>query len=347
MTLSIESRTIASRFEKLRASLIITWVVGTTLLLATGTAWAGMDWQGIDLHGTLARQNLGGAATANSSVKNGGLQGGHMTGFRLNGTGGIELLELVDFRGDGVSVLVQRDGHWRQAHLSPTELVGLTWFGFACQQDLKCQQVSYRIRSVARDTSQNTMPRYSANNDIWLYEVESSDSNSTQSGWRNVCSADRSGMSRGMFTNGRWRADGSFEPDGYTFACTSGVITKCVRNWGYKPWLSLLSDTGASITLAGLHRACTRAVRADYCGDGRSFTRDGTLIDLFDEHGFNVRDGRSGFVREATFTVHGARSVSHLRWPGEPIETQVATCLARRGSRTAVDDVIHVWSRRR
>ena len=56
--------------------------------------------------------------------------------------------------------------------------------------------------------------------------------------------------------------------------------------------------------------------RADYCGDDRPTTRDGTLIDIFDRAGVNDRgaDG-DGFRFEAAWGEDGALCVAKVRIP--------------------------------
>ena len=69
-----------------------------------------------------------------------------------------------------------------------------------------------------------------------------------------------------------------------TFACRGGALAKCV-DWGYLPWESALRCDGNDcdeVQLDDLHQACTRMVRADYCGDGTPHTLNGTPIDIFD-----------------------------------------------------------------
>jgi hypothetical protein len=65
-------------------------------------------------------------------------------------------------------------------------------------------------------------------------------------------------------------------PGAVTFACHGGALAKCVE-WGYLPWA-----TRDDVSLAEHHQACTRMVRADYCGDGTPHTFNGTPIDIFD-----------------------------------------------------------------
>ena len=126
-------------------------------------------------------------------------------------------------------------------------------------------------------------------------------------------------MDPGLFVAGRWRPDGSYHPDGFTFSCATGAIAKCVRDFGYKPWdrrVSPARQRGTEmIDMRPLHLACVRAVRADYCGDGQSHTRAGTLVAMVDSHDFNPHRPAPGFVLEAEFGADGAVSVSRPRWP--------------------------------
>jgi hypothetical protein len=74
--------------------------------------------------------------------------------------------------------------------------------------------------------------------------------------------------------------------DVITFACRGAVLAKCVE-WGYIPWASATQcdpkgKNCVTVALADHHQACTRMARADYCGNGRSYTFDGTPIDVFD-----------------------------------------------------------------
>jgi hypothetical protein len=54
--------------------------------------------------------------------------------------------------------------------------------------------------------------------------------------------------------------------------------------------------------------------RADYCGDGVPHTREGTLIDMFDAGGIQVREERAGFTFEAGWGPAGAVCVSEARY---------------------------------
>lgn len=97
--------------------------------------------------------------------------------------------------------------------------------------------------------------------------------------WFNPCGEPPEGpRPRALAMSGVWNERGAHEaqPGRFTFACETGAIAKCV-DWGYRPW-----EIKDGRSMADLHQACTRMARADYCGDGHSHTRDGTIIDVYD-----------------------------------------------------------------
>lgn len=98
----------------------------------------------------------------------------------------------------------------------------------------------------------------------------------------------------------------------FTFACRNGVAYKAVA-WGYAPWISVPH-----------FQAAVRAGRADYCGNGRSFTVPGTPIEIFDSAGIRPEISPPlypEFLFEAAWAVdlspnapRGAVCLSKLRW---------------------------------
>ncbi|HXU05833.1 MAG TPA: HYR domain-containing protein, partial [Polyangia bacterium] len=81
------------------------------------------------------------------------------------------------------------------------------------------------------------------------------------------------------------------QPNEFYFACTAtGVASKCVRNWGYKPWAtaSVWQFSGGSwaltpnVDLKPYYDSCVFSARAGYCQDSKSYTKAGTLVDSFD-----------------------------------------------------------------
>jgi hypothetical protein len=102
-----------------------------------------------------------------------------------------------------------------------------------------------------------------------------------------------------------------------------------------------------------MHWICTRAARADYCGNGTSHTRDGTTINIWDNlaaPGPIQSHGNTplGMVFEAGWSTNGAVCLSHARWLlGGPIialgcpDRLLAPGLGILGA-TVCDDVAHV-----
>lgn len=129
--------------------------------------------------------------------------------------------------------------------------------------------------------------------------------------WQNPCLTDANGKAEGFPLPGRWDS-GGFHPDDQHFAlvCTSGAEAKCVLQ-GYKPWAS--SADGSS--LLPLYESCVRMLRADYCGDGTPWTRDGTTIVIYDDRAVNPSDSELDPIYrfEAGWSPRGAVCVSHTR----------------------------------
>ena len=142
-----------------------------------------------------------------------------------------------------------------------------------------------------------------------------------EDGWRPLCGIDDETGEPILAVplNGTWEYEQGIEGGGdwlandglFTFACEGFVLAKCV-NLGYTPWSEgQICDTEApdddciEATLASRHQACTRALRADYCGDGTSHTVDGVLINLYD--GIGIRADSEDWDLEAEWDADGAR----------------------------------------
>jgi hypothetical protein len=121
----------------------------------------------------------------------------------------------------------------------------------------------------------------------------------------------------------RWGVEGGGEKidegSDFTFACEGFVLAKCVHA-GYKPWAKSTCKPGQEgcreVSLEPYHRACVRMFRADYCGDGASYTLDGTPINLYDGIGIQTDDADWPF--EAEWTPAGARCAKRKRIPDLP-----------------------------
>ncbi len=131
---------------------------------------------------------------------------------------------------------------------------------------------------------------------------------------------------KGIFLPGVWdesgarrdRADANASEIAVTYSCMKGVIAKCVA-WGYVPW-----TVGVD-----LHQTCTRMARADYCGNGVSWTKDDTLIDVFDTRGIQVPTaGDASFAFEAGWGTQGAVCVNRTRYTATTLagEAKMPSC---------------------
>ena len=165
------------------------------------------------------------------------------------------------------------------------------------------------IRAVTQDSTY-------ADGSTWLYSVDIY--NPADGTFSPMCAPDLNGFAgaipvAAIFDGTGKRVESATQ---FTFGCTAGVIAKCYR-WGYRPYLT--DAAGSSAGFASLHFACTRMARADYCGDGRTWTQDGTLINTWDSapapgpfqtHG----PADPTFVFEAGWSTQGAVCLSKERW---------------------------------
>lgn len=148
---------------------------------------------------------------------------------------------------------------------------------------------------------------------------------------QNICGED----DKGLFLPGVWDERGARQDArtiaGHTitatYSCAKGMLAKCVA-WGYAP-----SKVGSE-----LHETCTRMGRADYCGSGVSFTKNGTLIDLYDTRGIQTRTSDDAtLVFEAGWGPNGAVCVNRARFDahttaGEPVLPSCWSALPKCGS---------------
>ena len=135
----------------------------------------------------------------------------------------------------------------------------------------------------------------------------------TPSGEQPLCAPDADGRRLGFPLAGRSDPAGILSSsDGSIFelVCTSGAQGKCAR-LGYAPWR--LATDGRP--MLDWYNACVRLLRADYCGDGRPFTRDGTLVDIYDRLGIHASDADPRLTFEAAWSPEGAVCVARTRLP--------------------------------
>lgn len=115
-----------------------------------------------------------------------------------------------------------------------------------------------------------------------------------------LCTPDADGRSLGFPVS-----DGH---GGFDLTCTSGAVGKCIR-WGYRPW----EERPGGPPLAALHEACLHMARADYGGEGRATTREGTLIYWCDRFGVHPCGEDTPAAFEAAWGREGAICVARPR----------------------------------
>lgn len=89
---------------------------------------------------------------------------------------------------------------------------------------------------------------------------------------------------------------------GFTFACQDAALAQCVA-LGYAPWRGPVD--------AAHHQACTRMLRADYCGDGTSFAEKDRAINFYDKIGIQM--DVQAWTHEAEWDEDGSRCISSSR----------------------------------
>ncbi len=160
--------------------------------------------------------------------------------------------------------------------------------------------------------------------DAWVYDIAVQDENAA---WQPLC-VDKYNNGTGAFlltdlwdpvTGDRV----SPRPSGaVTIACRGAALAKCVE-WGYAPW-----QVHDGVSLAEAHQACTRAVRADYCGDGTPHTVNGIQIHVKDPLGIQTEDEFVEHVLEAEWGPAGALCLNYenARLPDPDVACDLAPC---------------------
>lgn len=270
-------------------------VTAFAMLANPGTASAGLNAQGLNPQG-LNPQGL------NPQGLN--PQGLNPQGIRLHDV----FATTLELAGLPLMAVVQGSDLWGISPgsipvvLHGEDLIGATLLGsmqYVDGDDEAWQEVILRIDDVVQDLDNNTMTLcstsnrscpdtpYSSNHDVLLYRIEYQVPDSGEAS-APLCGGD--GL--GMFFAGYWDAAGVWVDDdtALTFSCNDGVLAKCARGWGYKPWRDDMRDMYGVLRedMGRFHQACVRAAMADYGSQGYSATITSTTIDIFDNAGFNT-----------------------------------------------------------
>jgi ADYC domain len=156
---------------------------------------------------------------------------------------------------------------------------------------------------------------------LWMYEVSRFDD--AGAGWVPFCERGPDGSRSAIPLPGRWRdgGAGAFHEDPYDFTltCTGGTNGKCVQ-LGYVPGRTAANGE----RLTPYFEACVRMMRADYCGDGRSYTTAGVPVDFHDREGRRSRVHARNMGFEAAWGANGAICVRRPRDGSRVSLTQLA-----------------------
>lgn len=220
------------------------------------------------------------------------LQGSRGSSFTIAsvslGCGSVQNLRV-----EGAQLLGTNQG----APVSGADFLG----GIVNLRDADGQPATARIANVERDAGDPTGATF-------LYTLTYQDPNTGAT--INACLPDPTGVSAALPLRGRWDATGAKQDrdTAISLGCTSGVLAKCVR-WGYRPW-----ESKNGVLLENHHQACTRMARADYCGNGTSYTLDGTEVDIYDRVPVLTRNPALLSLFESTWTPDGAYCIARERW---------------------------------
>ncbi len=266
---------------------------GTSL---NGTSLNGSSLNGTSLNGTsLNGVSLNGSSLNGSSLNDVSLNGSSLNGSSLNGSS----LNGSSLNGSSLNGTSLNGTSLNGSSLNGTDFIGA----------LFPAELSNGMTTTLRIDDMR------AEDEIWYYTV----SVAVDGGWALLCGADETGAAveaipfEGVWNNGDGVPGGGSktrDASRITFGCRPATLAKCAE-LGYRPWI----DAG----LESLHQTCTRALRADYCGDGHPWTFDGRFINIYDLAG--VQADTENWVTEAEWDEDGAACITkrvktHIDRPG-------------------------------
>lgn len=254
------------------------------------------------------------AGIRNSGVRNNGIRN---AGVRNNGVRNATIRNATTRNGLRIEGAVI-EGSMFKGTVNGTQISGMDFVGATLEfTALDPDPVTFTMRIDSAEIS-TTNPY----GDVWFYNA--SFLNPKDQTWSSVCAhpdgtPDKMLPLSGMYWNETtWtRVD---EPTAASLLCHGGVLSKCV-DIGYRPWATAKDCDGGhskkckDVSLKDHHEACQRMLAADYCGDGKAWTLDGTLLDIFDylEPPLLAREEKWTF--EARWQPTGAMCLSKQRHP--------------------------------
>ncbi|MBZ5715768.1 ADYC domain-containing protein [Nannocystis pusilla] len=292
-------------------------VVAMTAMAACDEPRAGDDACGCDEIEARSAQVNG--ALLNGALLNGALlNGALLNGALLNGPAGPSdhiQLKKINVKGEGVADDARLEG----SALVVTSNQGEELSGDALDDAKLHFEVKEGGTTRQKMLKILDVERLAPGSDVWLFDVSLK---VDSGGWGPLCLDNTGEPTQAILLTEVWNpgTGGRIAPaaGSVTFACRDTALAKCVE-WGYKPWLADLRE---------VHQACTRLVRADYCGDGVSHTQQGTVIHVLDQLGIQNVDPDHPFVVEAEWGPEGAvcLNADNMRLGPQALSCELPAC---------------------
>jgi hypothetical protein len=251
-------------------------VVKACLILACAGA---CDIEDAALDTAVSPRDLGdnGVALNSAAVNGWQLNGWQLNGWQLNGWQ-LNGWQLNGWQLNGVTLTGSAFTGTKLVDGEAVALQGLDFIGAEIALNGPNGTVTLRIDDVHKDPA-------NPGGDVYFHQFSVLDVNSGT--WSSLCRDSEGQPAAAILLRNAWNMTTGARidsPDAVTIACRGAALAKCVE-FGYRPWATATSCVGKQCTQISLqdhHQACTRMVRADYCGTGTPHTFEGTPIDLFD-----------------------------------------------------------------
>jgi len=248
--------------------------------------------------------SLNGISLNGISLNGISLNGISLNGISLNGIS----LNGISLNGVGLTGAAIRETQLQGTRTTGGTLIGAALVGAKLRGTMSNNgMIDLRIDASAM------LP--APNSDVRVYSI----TYATTTGWRPLCVGPTGGNEAILFP-GTWNlSTGRHQSDWnvFTVSCRGATFAKCTE-LGYKS--DALLDT--------YHQACTRALRADYCGDGKSHTVNGTQINIYDKLGRQADD--QSWSVEADWTTEGAICIARPRIATALTTPNVPDCMVSR-----------------
>ena len=265
----------------------------------------------LELSSVSSEEKIANGFTLNGFTLNGfTLNGFTLNGFTLNGfTLNGFTLNGFTLNGTALNATLFQASTSSRPTVSGAEFIGALAQLSVQAADQSTTQYTLRFDNIYVDPN-------SPQGDVYLYDISYARSDDTT--WTSLCSDAAGNPVAAIPILNYWNAQTGARIDNanvVTFACVSGALGKCVR-LGYRPWSSAMrctKGTCSAVSLADYHQACTRLIRADYCGNGTSYTLNGTLIEVYDGLSPQIQRQTESWNIEGKWNPGGASCIGEAR----------------------------------